>query len=291
MQDYSIMWFGFNGQKNALTFNEGRFRLPGEDYDLYTTRRDIADVDEQDYGTRRVVVVPAPEPEPEIDHTDRMRQHLIGQFQWEVIDEKIYGDKPVLRALLTALGAEMDELNQAVNDLKNKRWIDTADGVQLDGIGEIVDRDRQIDEAIAIKVFGFYGQPNVAGFGQARFRGANESNLASYILEDTEYRLVLALKAMKNKSRATAEDAIQSLKYVFNAPTVALQETGNANIIVAIGRELTDNDMLLANAVDLIIRAGGVGLKYKSFFPGAYFGFLGQPNAAGFGQGAFARMF
>ena len=150
MQDYSIMWFGFNGQKNALAFSEGRFRLPGEDYDLYTTRRDIADVDEQTYGTRRVVVVPAPEPEPTIDHTDRMRQHLISQFQWEVIDSKIYGDKPVLRAILTALGAEMDELNQAVNDIENKRWIDTAEGVQLDGIGEIVDRSRQIDKAIAI---------------------------------------------------------------------------------------------------------------------------------------------
>ena len=89
MQDYSIMWFGFDGQKNALTFSEGRFRLPGEDYDLYTTRRDIADVDEQEYGTRRVVVVPAPEPEPTIDHTDRMRQHLISQFQLELIDGKI----------------------------------------------------------------------------------------------------------------------------------------------------------------------------------------------------------
>ena len=39
-------------------------------------------------------------PIPTIDHTDRMRQHLISQFQWEVIDGKIYGDKPVLRALL-----------------------------------------------------------------------------------------------------------------------------------------------------------------------------------------------
>ena len=107
MQDYSIMWFGFNGQKNALPFSAGRFRLPGEDYDLYGTRRDIADVDEQEYGTRRVVVVPAPEPEPTIDHTDRMRRHLISQFQWEIIDGKIYGDKPVLRAILTALGAEM----------------------------------------------------------------------------------------------------------------------------------------------------------------------------------------
>lgn len=230
-------------------------------------------------------------PIPTIDHTDRMRQHLISQFQWDVIDEKIYDDKPVLRAILSALGAEMGELNQAVNDLKNKRWIDTGEGVQLDGIGEIVDRNRQIDKAIAIKVFGFYGQPKVAGFGQARFRGANESNLASYILEDTEYRLVLALKAMKNNSRATAEDTIKSLKYIYNAPAISYEEVGNANVIVGIGKVLSDDEKLLANAVDLVIRAGGVGLKYKSYYPAAYFGFLGQPNAQGFGVGSFAHIF
>ena len=291
MQDYSIMWFGFDGQKNALTFSEGRFRFPGEDYDLYGTQRDIAEVDEQEYGTRRVVVVPVPEPEPTIDHTDRMRQHLISQFQWDVIDEKVYDDKPVLRALLTALGAEMDELNQTINDLKNKRWIDTGEGVQLDGIGEIVDRNRQLDKAIAIKVFGFYGQPNVAGFGQARFRKTNESNLSTYILDDAEYRLVLALKAMKNNSRATAEDTIKSLKYIYNAPTISLEEIGNANVIVGVGKVLSDNEKLLANAVDLVIRAGGVGLKYKTYYPAAYFGFLGQPNAQGFGIGSFAHTF
>lgn len=291
MQDYSIMWFGFNGQKNALPFSAGRFRLPGEDYDLYGTRRDIADVDEQEYDTRRVVVVPAPEPEPTIDHADRMRQHLISQFQWEIIDSKIYGDKPVLRAILSALGAEMDELNQAVNDLKNKRWIDTAEGVQLDGIGEIVDRNRQIDKAIAIKVFGFYGQPNIAGFGGARFRGTNESSLSTYVLNDAEYGLVLALKAMKNNSRATAEDTIKSLKYIYNVPTISFEEVGNANVIVGIGKVLSDNEKLLANAADLVIRAGGVGLKYKSYYPAVYFGFLSQPNARGFGVGSFAHIF
>ncbi len=291
MQDYSIMWFGFNGQKNALPFSAGRFRLPGEDYDLYGTQRDIADVDLQEYGTRRVVVVPAEEPEPPIDHTDRMRQHLISQFQWDVIDEKIYSDKPVLRAILTAFGAEMDELNQAINDIKNKRWIDTAEGVQLDGIGEIVDRNRQIDKAIAIRLFGFYGQTNTAGFGQARFRGRNESYLASYILDDAEYKLALALKATKNNSRGTAEDTIASLKYVFKTTTVILHEPGNANIVIAIGKKLTDNEILLSNAIDLIIKAGGVGVKYKAYFPPVYFGFLGQENAQGFGVGSFAHVF
>jgi hypothetical protein len=140
-------------------------------------------------------------------------------------------------------------------------------------------------------VFGFYGQPNIVGFGQARFRGANESNLESYILDDAEYKLVLALKAMKNNSRTTAEDTINSLKYVYNAPIVSLEEVGNANIIIGVGKNLSDNEKLLANAVDLVVKAGGVGLKYKSYYPLAYFGFLSQPNARGFGAGSFAHVF
>ena len=63
------------------------------------------------------------------------------------------------------------------------------------------------------------------------------------------------------------------------------------NVIVGIGKVLADNEKLLANAVDLVIRAGGVGLKYKTYYPAAYFGFLGQPNAQGFGVGSFAHVF
>jgi hypothetical protein len=202
----------------------------------------------------------------------------------------IYDDKPVLRAIIEALGAEMDELNQAIIDCKNNRWINKAQGKQLDGLGEIVVLSRQIDKAIAIKLFGFLGQPNVLGFGQARFRGQDEDNLQSYILEDAEYRMAIAVKAVMNATQCTAEETLQSLRYVFNAPIV-MEEIGNANINIAIGRQLTDNEKILANAIDLIVRAGGVGINIKSYFPTVYFGFLGQPNAHGFGVGSFAHIF
>lgn len=202
----------------------------------------------------------------------------------------IYDDKPVMRAIIEALGAEMDELNQAIIDCKNNRWVDKAEGKQLDGLGEIVVQNRQIDKAIAMKLFGFLGQPNVLGFGQARFRGQDEDNLQSYILEDAEYRMAIAIKAVMNATQCTAEDTLQSLRYVFNAPIV-MEEIGNANINIAIGRQLTDNEKILANAINLIVRAGGVGVNIKSYFPTIYFGFLGQPNAKGFGVGSFAHIF
>lgn len=63
-------------------------------------------------------------------HSDRMKDHLIAQF----------ADKPVIYAELDALGAELDLLRQAFTDLREKRWIDTGEGMQLNGIGTIVDR-------------------------------------------------------------------------------------------------------------------------------------------------------
>jgi hypothetical protein len=203
----------------------------------------------------------------------------------------IYDDKPVLRAIIEALGAELDELNAAIIECKNNRWIETGEGVQLDGIGEIVVKSRQISKAIGLVCFGFKGQPNIRGFRQARFLGQGESSLETYILSDPEYRMVLAVKARQNVSNCTVEDTIESLRYVFNARRVYVEEKGNATLTVAIGKKLTPNEIVLANAIDMIIKAGGVGLKYKAYFDGEPFGFLGQPSIQGFGQGSFAYMF
>ncbi len=85
MQDYSIMWFGFQGQQYALGFGAGRFRQYGEWLNYYGTKRNIANVSDNLYGTRRVIDIPPAEKETSIDHAERMRQHLISQFQWEVI--------------------------------------------------------------------------------------------------------------------------------------------------------------------------------------------------------------
>lgn len=203
----------------------------------------------------------------------------------------IYDDKPVLRAIIDALGAEMDELNQAIIDCKNNRWIDKAEGKQLDGIGEIVVRPRQIDKALALSFFGFYHQNGVLGFRQARFLRIGETSLASYVLEDAEYRFILATKAQMNVTRCTAEDTISSIKYVYQSPRVFLEEVGNANIAVAIGKKLTPNEKALGNAIDMIVRAGGIGIQYKAFFDGTPFGFLGQPNILGFDEGFFVEEF
>lgn len=217
-----------------------------------------------------------------MNRSESMLGHLLGQF----------ANKPILAAELTALGEELDLLNQAFSDLRELRWINTGQGKQLDGIGEIVAQDRRINKAVAVAFFGFLGQPSARGFEQARFRDENENWLASYTLADDEYRLVLWAKVAKNTADGTAEDTIESLKFIFDAPAAFIEEIGNAKIAVGIGRRLLPSDVILADAFDLFIRAGGVGVIRRTFFDyDSYFGFLGQPNAKGFEVGIFADGF
>lgn len=212
-------------------------------------------------------------------HTERMISHLIGQFQ----------DKPVIEAELEALGAELDALRSAFDDLRNKRWIDTGEGVQLDGIGTIVNRDRTIHDSLQLEFFGFSGQDNSQTFGVGRFRGINENWLDSTRLEDDDYRKILWLKVFYDSSQATGDELIHCLRVLFNAQNIILHEVGNAKIIIGIGRRLTANDIRLGRTLHLITLGGGIGLRDVEMFDGNYFGFLGQPNALGFEQGIFAN--
>ncbi len=212
----------------------------------------------------------------------------------EMIDRLLmqFGSSPYLQGWLKALGAEMDLLDQVFSDLREKRWIDTGEGQQLDGCGQIVVQPRKISQAIAIPFFGFDGQTGATGFGQSRIRKNRETYLTSTTLADAEYRQILWAKVAKNTTDGTAESTIESLWRLYNAKIV-LAEVGNAKLRIAIGRELTDAEILLANALDLQVRGGGVGIPVKSYFvDSGAFGFSNQNiGYLGFGQGRLAKEF
>ena len=204
-----------------------------------------------------------------------MISHLLMQFS-QAVNMQIF---------LNALGEELDELTQALDDLQNKRWIDTGSGVQLDNIGVLIDRSRQIAGSIQLEFFAFYDQPNALPFDVGRFRDTPAvPYTATSTLDDESYRLVLWQKVAKDTTDGTTESTIESTKFIYNAPYVTLTELGDAKIGIGIGRELTDNDVVLARALDLFIRAGGVGLSFVAEIPDDFFGFEDQ-NAKGFDVG------
>lgn len=203
-----------------------------------------------------------------------------------------FKSSPYLQGVLDAAGVELDILTEVFSDLQEKRWIDTANGVQLDGCGVIVDQSRKINKAIAIPFFGFSEQTVATGFNQGRIRKDRESYLSSTTLADEEYRKVLWQKVAKNTTDGTAESTIQSLYKLYGAKII-VTEIGNAKIMIAIGKTLTDAEILLTNALNLLVRAGGVDVAFKSYFPeGKTFGFAEQNQGyLGFGQGVLAKDF
>ena len=191
-----------------------------------------------------------------------------------------------MQIFLNALGAELDQLTQALDDLQNKRWIDTGSGVQLDNIGVLIDRSRSIAGAIQLEFFGFYDQPNTLTFNVGRFRDTPAvPYTATSTLDDETYRPVLWHKVAKDTTTGTTESTIESTKFIFSAPYVYIEELGNAKIGIWIGRDLSDNDRILANALNLFIHAGGVGVDFVNELPSEPFGFDGQPNVYGFEVG------
>lgn len=212
----------------------------------------------------------------------QMQDRLLMQFH----------SSPILKGVLAAIGSEMDELTSVFDDLRNLRWIDTGEGKQLDGCGDIVQQSRTIKQAIAIAFFGFDGQTGATGFSQGRIRKNREAYLTSATLADAEYRQILWAKIAKNTTDGTAESTIASLYRLYEAKII-LAETGNANVRIAIGRELTEAEILLANALNLLVRAGGVGIDVKSYFvDGSAFGFSNQNQGyLGFGRGILAKEF
>lgn len=217
-----------------------------------------------------------------INKYERMCQHLLTQFH----------NSSNIKALLYAISEELRILNVALDDLKYKRWIDTAEGKQLDGIGQIIDQSRLIEKGYAIPFFGFEGQPNTKGFGQARFRTFYEEYLTTAKLDDEMYRHVLWAKVHKNTAYGSYEDTIKSIQYLFNVDIVIVHNIGNAKFIVGIGKELESNELVLANALNLLVRAGGVGHYFISSFDvnKKVFGFEGQKYAKGFGQAPFSTI-
>ena len=203
-----------------------------------------------------------------------------------------YGTSETMKYFFEAVAEELDIIDIATTDLKEKRWIDTGEGVQLDGIGTIVDRSRIIPYAIQLEFFGFYNQNNSTGFSQARFRSFREGYLTSVKLSDPEYRLVLWAKVAKNNSLSYHNDTITALQFVFSTNIAIVEDVGNANYIASIGKKLSNNEIVLANALDLQVRSGGVNCEFMSYFdPLNVFGFSHQKVATGFNQGSFANTF
>lgn len=209
-----------------------------------------------------------------------------------------FEDAPVFDKYLQLISTPAEELLEACRQLMQDRSIDTAMGAQLDIIGRIVGQDRILIGADLIPYFGYLGalapqsygdltDPSVGGF----YWDLNTPSAGNITLSDEQYRLFIKAKILKNLTRATPEDVIKFIQFVFEVEKVyiSLDESAHAIIYVSSDISLFEKTLLLYFTEGryrsyFVPKTIGVKYDYGVFESEGAFGFFGVPNVEGYGQ-------
>jgi hypothetical protein len=161
-----------------------------------------------------------------------------------------FKDKVSIRALLDSFTAQIQLVENALWQLVVDRTIDTAVGTQLDRIGEILNRERGSDT-------------------------------------DSDYRDRLKIQILINLASGTVEDIVEVFDRVVSPAEIQLRDGTDADFTIEVNDPITHaKGVRLAAYLDEL-RAAAVGALvywHESAIP---FGFLGDPDALGFGAGEF----
>lgn len=210
-----------------------------------------------------------------------------------------FKEADVFQRYLITLIDGYDDIQTCLQQLLQMRSLDTAEGAQLDILGNIVGQDRVLVEADIFQYFGMQGYPEAQPFGDLSnpnfggfFYSLGESVGGNIRLTDDLYRLFIRAKIFKNSFTATPEEFITAINYIFQTPITAISHDGEGTAVVFFGRELSTLERVLINYVfegenypiRLLPKTVGVQLEFGHFRPGEYFGFQGGPGAKGFGS-------
>jgi hypothetical protein len=223
-----------------------------------------------------------------VEYLEEARSRVTDQFK----------DKPVFDKFVQLMLSNNINIQLALKDLMQKRSIDTAEGVQLDILGDIVGQPRVLLSTDLIRYFAFQGSPEAQGFGSTDnptvgglFYSFGDPLSGNTLLNDAQYRLFIRAKIMKNITTATTEEMISFIRFVFGAVVVAISQ-GNAEFTLLVGRELTSFERLLltyTSNIDgydapFLPKPVGVRVNLGQFDGDNFFAFQGVPNAQGFGD-------
>lgn len=193
----------------------------------------------------------------EVDYLEEARSMVTEQFKEKTIFDKY---------LELLIGGKI-ELQQVFKDLMQKRSLDTAEGVQLDQIGEIVGQSRTL---VNVQIM----------------------PAQTIVLDDDAYRIFIRSKIAKNITRATPEDTMANANLIFNTTGSSIQDEGDAAYTLYIGKLLSPLEQSLLNYViqedgyitRLIPKPAGVRVNYGNFPADNYFGYQGALNVKGYGD-------
>lgn len=209
-----------------------------------------------------------------------------------------FEDAPVFDKFLQLLVGPSLELQEAARQLMQERSVDTAVGAQLDIIGNIVGQPRELIDADLLPYFGYLGNPASESYGDINNPGKGgyywdytKSLTGSVILGDEQYRLFIRAKILKNITRATPEDVIRFITFVFNVSQVQITVDANAEALILVPDSINDFErVLLTHYTEnkgyrsyFVPKTLGVGYNFGSFEENNFFSFVGVPGGKGYG--------
>lgn len=203
-----------------------------------------------------------------------------------------HNDKPKFNAMVEAVTGCFAGAYDVALSIPGLFDLDTAVGAQLDIVGLWVGQSRNIPGVLVVQFFGFSDNPAALSYGEegqpaygGRFYEEGEPIGSTSILGDPEYRMLLRAKIVKNHAKGTTADIIKALTFIFAAPAVVDDTTGDMSIGVAIGRELTFVERAILTELDILPRPAGVRIRWMAYYNAeGYLGFEGQPGAVPFAE-------
>lgn len=204
--------------------------------------------------------------------------------------------KPVFDKYVQLLLDNCVVIREVLNQVQTMRSIHTAYGEQLNVIGEIVGRPRGVVSSELFTYFGFsslgdplaeppipasqavqgdtYGSISDVTVGSPWFSLKSELGTSRPPIDD-EYRLLIKAKILQNNTLATPEEIISAYKFLFNTGFVDIQELGNANVLIRIGKILSvvERGLILnfGGVGSLLPKPLGVTFEYEEFSEGRVF--------------------
>lgn len=165
------------------------------------------------------------------DFSEKLREDLVEQFK----------EQPVIDALMQAIGKQMNDVYDFFTALREERWVQTAVGKQLDGVGDIVVLSRK--EAGELACF-------------------KES---VYVLKDEEYRNYLIYKIWKNTCDCTYSDIIKAFRMFWDKPLYYSEKPDYPATMFFETGELTPEDDAQRLLDAPFIKAAGVAIKVIAY--------------------------
>ena len=224
----------------------------------------------------------------DVDYLTEARSRVTDQFK----------DKAVFDKYVNLLVTGSVELQTTLKQLQQLRTIDTATGVNLDNIGEIVGIPRGLLSAELFQYFGFKDQDGFVANPQAGTYGSTiDSSVGSPWYSkgaplgvsrepsDEEYRLIIKAKIVKNRTLARPEDVISAYKFLFSTGQVSIDEYAPAKVRLGIGKILSsiEKGLLfdLQGTGSLLPKTVGVNYQYVEYQSTRVFALAGFPGAMG----------